>query len=229
MTRLLVHVEGETEETFVNTVLEPYLIGKGFERVDARKLGSSPSRHRRGGAKPWPGVRDDILRRLKGDPGSIATTIVDFYALPAGGPGGWPRRDAVGALEVHEQGRVIADAMEAEINGVFAETAKPNRFVGFVLMHEYEALLFSDPPAFAQGVGQAHVEPGMAAIRAAFATPEHINDHPETAPSKRLLNLIPSYDKPIYGTVGALAIGLEKMAQECPHFRGWLERLETFA
>lgn len=36
MARLLVHVEGETEETFVNEILAPHLRQHGFDRVSAR-------------------------------------------------------------------------------------------------------------------------------------------------------------------------------------------------
>ena len=43
MTRLLVHVEGETEEMFVNEVLAPHLYRRGFSRVAARLLGSAVS------------------------------------------------------------------------------------------------------------------------------------------------------------------------------------------
>ena len=35
MARLLVHVEGETEETFVNEILLPYLSGVGYTSVFA--------------------------------------------------------------------------------------------------------------------------------------------------------------------------------------------------
>jgi len=51
VTRLLVHVEGETEETFVNQVLAPHLYGCGYSRVTARLMGSARGRD---GIKPWP-------------------------------------------------------------------------------------------------------------------------------------------------------------------------------
>ena len=36
MARLLVHVEGETEETFVDAALKPHLIRYGYTQVSAR-------------------------------------------------------------------------------------------------------------------------------------------------------------------------------------------------
>ncbi len=50
MSRLLIHVEGETEETFVNEVLSPHLVSFGYQSVSARLIGNarqtgSPGRH----------------------------------------------------------------------------------------------------------------------------------------------------------------------------------------
>ena len=49
----------------------------------------------------------------------------------------------------------------------------------------------------------------------------------DTAPSKRILAIIPGYQKPLTGTLAALEIGLAAMRVECPHFDEWLELLET--
>lgn len=57
MARLLVHLEGQTEETFVNEILRDYLLAKGYEVVSARIVGNARLRLRRGGIRPWPAVR----------------------------------------------------------------------------------------------------------------------------------------------------------------------------
>lgn len=49
MTRLLVHVEGQTEETFVNEVLSDYLRVRGYTQVSAKLVGNARLRERRGG------------------------------------------------------------------------------------------------------------------------------------------------------------------------------------
>jgi hypothetical protein len=41
MTRLLIHVEGQTEERFVNEVLAPHLVARGYHSVGARLFGTS--------------------------------------------------------------------------------------------------------------------------------------------------------------------------------------------
>ena len=56
MTRLLVHVEGQTEETFVNEVLSEHLILRGYTSVSARLVGNARQRERRGGIKAWSAV-----------------------------------------------------------------------------------------------------------------------------------------------------------------------------
>ena len=86
MLRLLVHVEGQTEEAFVNELLCEHLLRFGFSLVSARIVGNP--RKQRGGIRLWEAVRKDITRHLKNDPGAIATTMVDYYALPHSGLGG---------------------------------------------------------------------------------------------------------------------------------------------
>ena len=67
MPRLLVHVEGETEEEFVTELLSGHLQPFGYDSVSARLLGSVQSRSRRGGIRQWESVRGEILRHLRSD------------------------------------------------------------------------------------------------------------------------------------------------------------------
>ncbi|MFZ1475367.1 MAG: hypothetical protein WAV79_20820, partial [Anaerolineae bacterium] len=69
MARLIVHVEGVTEEDFVNTLLAPHLLAYGWTRVAAFRMGRARSRERRHGIKGWDVARDGIIRHLRGDPG----------------------------------------------------------------------------------------------------------------------------------------------------------------
>src|ERR1035437_6720578 len=103
------------------------------------------------------------------------------------------------------------------------------RFVPFVVMHEFEGLLFSDCAGFSRGIGRSALETEFRKIRDQFATPEEINDSPLTAPSKRVIDLVPGYEKPLLGTLAVLEIGLDAIRQECPLFRGWIERLEQWS
>ena len=103
----------------------------------------------------------------------------------------------------------------------------PNRFVPYVMMHEFEAMLFSDCQAFGNAIGRSDLSAGFQAIRSEFDSPEEIDDAPTNAPSKRIEALLPGYQKPTMGVQAAQNIGLEAIRRECPHFADWLERLES--
>lgn len=224
MPRLLIHVEGETEEAFVNEILEEHLLSRGYHAVAARIVGNARLRRRRGGICPWPSVRKDIVNHLKEDPGCIATTMVDYYGLPQQGAGGWPGRAAAAGLNVSQKAPCVEGAL---LQDVAKEVDTPRRFVPFVLMHEFEGLLFSDCDALSRGVGRPELRPHFESIRNQFATPEEINDSPDTAPSKRMESIIPGYEKPLLGILAALEIGLLRIRAECPHFNDWLSNLES--
>ncbi len=78
----MVHVEGQTEERFVNQLLAPHLYRVGYTSVSARLLGNARQRSRRGGIRSWDLVRNDILNHLAADQATLATTMVDYYGLP---------------------------------------------------------------------------------------------------------------------------------------------------
>lgn len=63
------------------------------------------------------------------------------------------------------------------------------------------------------------------AIIDAFDNPEDINSSPETAPSKRLMRIIPGYDKVLFGNIIALENGLSLVLEKCPRFRTWIDTL----
>ena len=100
------------------------------------------------------------------------------------------------------------------------------RFIPFVVMYEFEGLLFSDPTLMAKGMGESGKAPIFQQIRDGFDTPEHINDSPQTAPSKRIQGIVPRYNKVLHGNIAALDVTLERMRKECPIFATWLQKLE---
>ena len=143
----------------------------------------------------------------------VVTSLVDFYGF----------RD--------KGGREI-DELEAHLRTEVARRIRhgwdARRVVPYVQRHEFEGLLFSNVEAFA---GQNDFPNGcvdaLRAIRARFETPEEVNDHPQTAPSKRIKGVIPMYNKRFHGPVLAEEIGLDTIRAECPRFRAWMTRLES--
>jgi hypothetical protein len=230
MARLLIHVEGQTEEDFVNEVLRDHLVIKGYHSVEARIVGNARLRRRRGGIRPWPSVRMDIMNHLREDKGCVATTMVDYYALPHKGPGEWPgKAESRGLSSIKKKAQCVEDAVGEDLAREIGPRVDPERFVPFVVMHEFEGLLFSDCAAFSRGIGQPSLEVSLRKIRDEFTTPEEINDSPVTAPSKRVEALVPGYEKPLLGVLAVLEIGLSRIREECPHFDNWLKQLESRA
>lgn len=227
MSRLLIHVEGATEETFVNEILAPHLYNFGYSKVSARLLGNARMRARRGGIKSWSAVREDILNHLRGDQGSISTIMVDYYALPGTGSRAWPNREAATELAFANKASLIETAIHAEICDQMGGGFNNQRFIPYIIMHEFEALLFSDPNNFAKGIGNEDLADSFQEIKDMFSSPEEINDSPQTAPSKRVVNILPNYEKPLMGTLAVLEIGLETIRQECHLFNEWLTLLES--
>jgi hypothetical protein len=226
MARLLIHVEGQTEENFVNELLRIHLMSKGYHSVDARIVGNARLRERRGGIRAWPSVRKDIVNHLREDQNCVATTMVDYYGLPHT----WPGRERSNSLaSIEDKAMSVQNAVRDDLITEMGNRFNSDRFVPFVVMHEFEGLLFSDCASFSRGIGRPDLEAHLQDIRDDFTTPEEINDSPITAPSKRVRDLLPGYEKPLLGVLAVLEIGLLRIRAECPHFDGWLNQLESLA
>ena len=120
----------------------------------------------------------------------------------------------------------VEDAIRRDLQEELGGGFHANRFVPYVMLHEFEALLFSDCEKFANAIERPALAQKMQAIVDAAGEPEAIDDTPEGAPSKRIEALIPEYDKLHLGILAALEIGLDKIRAACPHFNAWLTRLE---
>lgn len=222
MIRILALVEGQTEATFVRELLAPELVASG---IDLRAVLVGKPGHK-GGIRPYPAVQRDLLRLLRGDPTAYITTMFDYYALPTTFPG---RDTSAQQPTPHARANAVESAMLADISTQMGDGWNQARLMPYIQMHEFEAVLFSDPRGLAVGCAQPELAPRLANIRDAFTDPEHIDDGPETAPSKRIQSLFKGYEKPLYGTLAALQIGLPTMLAECPHFASWVARLKGLA
>ena len=226
MTRLLVHVEGFTEENFVREVLAPHLRRHGYSRVNGRPMGRSRPRHKRGGIRGWPEAKRGIIGHLREDQHAIGTTMIDYYGLPERSAGAWPGRAGARKKPLSDRATHVEDAIRRDLQEELGGRFQADRFVPYVMLHEFEAMLFSDCTLFARGIGRPELEPGFQDIVNAAGEPEAINDTPDGAPSKRIETLAPGYSKPFLGPTAAKAIGLDKIRAACPHFNAWLTRLE---
>lgn len=226
MTRLRVLVEGATEEEFVDYVLAPHLYGCKFSSVTAHLMGNARQRIQRGGVRKWTSTRKDITIHLSQDRGCVVTTMVDYHGMPQTDSKAWPGRADATKLVYPNNAKKVETELALDICNQMGANFNPTRFVPYVMMHEFEAMLFSDCERFADGIDQPELAPKFQEIRDEFRCPEEINDSPHQAPSKRIKSLVPGYEKVVMGTLAALDIGLGAIRYACPHFHSWLDRLE---
>jgi hypothetical protein len=221
MIRLHVIVEGETEENFVRRLLKPYLWRN--HEIDANAIlvpFTSGARRRefRGGITSYAAPRRVIRRKLLEDTGAYTTTMFDYYGLPDEFPG-------IGDEDCPSSRPERVNFIEREI----ARDIGSQRFIPYLQVHEFEALLFSDVETLDEKIsvlGAGSRLSQMRRIVSNFDTPEDINDDPDTAPSKRLKHHYTSYQKAPFGELVAESIGLETIRAKCPHFDEWMTQLE---
>ncbi|TWG85308.1 uncharacterized protein DUF4276 [Cupriavidus gilardii J11] len=214
MSRVYVLVEGQTEEAFVNELLAPH-----YARIELylTPIIVSTSAAQKGGVVSYAKVRPQIERLCKQDADAYVTTMFDLYALPPDFPG-----KASPAYPGSGTGRQKAEFLEGQL----AEDIGHRNFIANLLVHEFESLLFVDLNAFEQWTDDDRVLEPLRRIRSTTA-PEEINDSVHTAPSKRILSAMAGYQKTFHGPLIACDIGLQAMRQSCPHFDGWLTRIEN--
>lgn len=212
MIRVCIVCEGQTEVEFVKSCLVPYLLHS--QVLAFPSLLQSPSGNHRGG-------RVTVERLVKFMSHQYhqtdrITTLVDFY--------GFQDRDGRSRTQ-----------LEADIRrGVAGSTTgyDPRFVLPYVQMYEFEGLLFTDPAAFewAEDGWSDEVNQALTAVAQAFATPEDINDSPETAPSRRILHIFPdgTYSKTEHGPLIAESIGVDAIRARCPAFSEWVGKLQAW-
>lgn len=140
--------------------------------------------------------------------------MLDFYGLPEDFPG-------------QDSRPTQARAAVAHLEHCASNAVGNPRFIPYLSLHEFEALLFADPHLVARRAGEAGVEPKLQAALSACEEPELVNDNPMTAPSKRIIGCWPRYAKTTDGPGLAAEIGIDRLRATCPHFDGWISRLES--
>ena len=203
--------EGQSEEIFAKRLLAPYF-SKYNIYITPIILG---------GVARYGGIRRE-LKRIGKDSSSYLSTMLDFYKLPQDTPG-MNRIDQLGPENA-------GDSVESEIYMDLRDELNCRDFIPNLLIHEYEALLFSNVECFSccEGITESMLR-RFSKIRYDYATPEQINSGEQTAPSKRILQIYPSYQKISDGILIASNIGIEKMLEECPHFAKWIQKIQELS
>ncbi|RLC16970.1 MAG: hypothetical protein DRI57_10460 [Deltaproteobacteria bacterium] len=212
-------VEGQTEETFVNSVLAPYLFQYGIFPVPIivkTNIEENGTTHK-GGFVRYSEIRKQILRLLNDSSADIVTTMMDYYALPKSFPG----KDDIQGHNCFEKVRYLERAWSEDIHH--------KKFFPYLQLHEFESILFTSPLEIATVFSEKqYINRRLEDVRKKFSSPEEINDNPNTNPSSRIIKVAPEYQKVFHGPLIAGRIGLEKIKDECHHFSDWINTLKHF-
>jgi hypothetical protein len=221
--RLYLTVEGQTEQAFTVAVLGPHL--SAFN-VFVEKPRLTGPHGRQGGRIPQGGmfhtfahVLEDMKRWLRENRSSEArfSMMVDLYALPHDVPS-------------HAAARNLRDpcAQAEMLEAALADEIKDQRFIPYIQVHEFEALLLAAPEQFTERFEQREKQIAMLLAECnRFASPELINHGQHTHPKARIKKYFTDYGEKADGPLLAQAIGLHQIRQKCPHFDRWLTTLEN--
>jgi hypothetical protein len=223
MGEIIVFAEGPTEERFIKQVVAPALSGL---RLYLKPQLLKTSQTGCGGALSFERFLLNARNTLRQRADVTLTSFIDLYGLDTDFPEfasskGWP--------DVHRRVEHLERALHAAV--VARVGCRADRFLPHIQPYEYEGLLFSDVEVLS-GIEPTWNEalPALQKVRAAFDSPEHINDGYDTKPSKRLEALLhPRYKKTIHGPRAAARISLETIERECRHFKHWMDSLRGLA
>ncbi|HTI68856.1 MAG TPA: DUF4276 family protein [Candidatus Limnocylindria bacterium] len=218
MIRLNLVVEGQTEETYVRDELALHLAA-GFQ-VSAVASSIQTGRRRgtifRGGLSSYAKLRNDVINWLNQDKEAWVTTMIDLYRLPSDFP------ERTSAAKTADPVRRVE-----RLESAFAQDIDSRRFIPYIQLHEFEALLFTDISRLRAFYLDSTREIEKLHIETADLPPETINDGEMTAPSKRIQKYVPAYQKVASGATTARDIGLATIRSKCPHFDQWITKLES--
>lgn len=192
MKKIIVSVEGQTEESFVNDPLKSYL----------RKLNKD--------------IKQEISLLLKTNPESVITTMYDYYRYPKDSPG-------YGKLEQISSSIEKVNHLEKE----FQKDFNTDRLIPFLMLHEFETYLFASPQEFDRVFPTENASSKIDDIKRQYDSPEDIDDGDYTHPARRIKDIIPKFNKRLWGTMIIRKTGIGRIREECPHFNEWLAKLES--
>ncbi len=215
---VVVLAEGSTEQIFVRDLLSPYLAQAGVHITST--ILTKPGQN--GGDVRFARAKNDIERHLKQRRETWLTLLVDYYGIKSDWPG---YRESKREIQHSSKARVMNEATRKQVNELFGKLDAERRFIPYVSMFEFEALLFSDADILARKLNVRMKE--VKQILSRCGEPEQINDKAQTAPSKRLEILSSRFKKTTTGINIAREIGIDTMRKACPLFNEWINKLEN--
>ena len=218
MTRLLMLVEGQSEEIFVKQTLTPFLAERGVYVQPPIVLWTKRTPGGggfQGGVSNWSQIRRNLTPLIY-DTDAWVTTLLDFYGLPDDFPG---YLEACGPGDPRAQVAILQEKFAAEV--------KHPKFIPFFAMHEFEAWLFCSPDVVAEHFGNLGLADKVRKAVQHAGGPEPINHGEKTHPKARLHDMRVGNKETSDGPTLMKKIGIPAIHDACAHFAAWLTRLEA--
>jgi Domain of unknown function (DUF4276) len=216
--QIAVLVEGQTEQAFVFNVLAPHLQRFGIHAQPiVVQTSRTPAGFKRSGGGRWSHYARDLKRLLAATQYSVVTTMIDFYGYPKDAPGS----------ACCSRPHVPRDCVARRVNAM-AEEIGDRRFTPYLVLHEFETMIFGAAIGSSRLLGNASVAEALRAEAAKVGDDvELIDDNPETSPSKRIATHWPTYTKVTDGVAVVEEVGLPVVMDACHGLRAWIQQLET--
>ena len=210
MKTVIIICEGPTEEVFCSNLLSQYL--QNSCRIEISLLGGNCN---------WQRIKDMAEKALKQQKNALVTTFFDYYGVKTKKFPNWKETVGINKANVRERIEILENGMIEEIDSNLRY-----RFIPYVQLHEFEALLFNNIEVFDDMFEfEQYDRAELLNVFNEFPDPEMIDQGTETSPSHRLIKIIPAYRKVIQGNAIAEKIGIEQIRQKNKHFNDWIEQL----
>lgn len=225
MIRLNITAEGQCEMEFAKNALYNYFEPQGI-LIESRCVMTSRTKHKtyRGGLLDYQKAKKDIQNWIAEEKSGIPffSTMFDLYALPDNFP---KYTESLAIADIYQKVEFLEKALAEDINHP--------KFIPYLQLHEFEALLFAhlDILLIEYPDAEKAIKNLTQILQQHDNNPEKINTGKYTAPSKRIINEIPEYESNKV-TAGAVLAGLDDLGRQkqyCKHFSDWLDKIANLA
>lgn len=225
MSKKIVNIlcEGQSEQQFALKVLRPYFLSCDIV-IKATLLTTNRKLNAQGGIINYAQVERDLNHLIRSCHDTeyethYFSTMFDLYALPSDFPG-------------INNGNVNPYTYVEVIEVALGKCFHSHRFVPYIELHEFEALVLCNLPKLKEEyiLASERIDALDTQWRKDYENPELVNSSVETAPSKRIIKALKglyNYNKPRMAVEATKAMGIDELRKQCPHFDEWLSKIES--
>jgi hypothetical protein len=160
----------------VRDVLAPYMAVKGIY-LHAMRIGDPGHK---GGDVRFQRAQKDIKRLLQQRSDTYISTMFDYFRIDSN----WPGQDVInkkikagGTLSVIDKASILEAETLTQMIALLPEDDIAKRFIPYIEMHEFEALLFSDATILADKINVS-INQIQSILTDYKGRPEYINSDP---------------------------------------------------